>query len=220
VGGVIFTAWPGLAAVAVPAQERGGVPISPAGAPALPLPDLSSVPKDLNTPNAVLDPPAPGCRVRQVTRGYEATEPHHTLYLPPNWQTNRLYPLLVEYAGNGGFTNRYGDVCSGTVEGCRLGYGLCGGPIISGFACRSCRPLADARKTPRIGGATLPKPSRTARTLCVSCVNATAPIRTRSYSPASPGGRSPAIILGCTTMPSLRSGAPSFLIDTKLTYHE
>ncbi len=35
--------------------------------------------------------------------------------------------MIVEYAGNGGYKNKYGDVSEGTVEGSRLGYGLSAG---------------------------------------------------------------------------------------------
>jgi hypothetical protein len=36
-------------------------------------------------------------------------------------------PVLVELTGNGGFTNAYGDVCSGLPEDAVLGYGLSSG---------------------------------------------------------------------------------------------
>ncbi|MEO6786307.1 MAG: hypothetical protein ABI318_09265, partial [Chthoniobacteraceae bacterium] len=47
--------------------------------------------------------------------------------LPVNWKPGGKFPVLVEYAGNGGFRNAFGDVCDGTVEGCHLGYGISGG---------------------------------------------------------------------------------------------
>jgi len=90
-------------------------------------PDLASTPTDLKTPQTVAGEPAAGRRVRQITPGYESTQVHHTLYLPSNWQTNHSYPVIVEYAGNGKYNNKYGDSCSGTVEGCNLGYGISGG---------------------------------------------------------------------------------------------
>jgi len=71
--------------------------------------------------------PAPGKRVRVVTAGYESTAVYHALYLPTNWKRGVLYPVIVEYAGNGPFTNRLGDFCAGTVEGCNLGYGMSDG---------------------------------------------------------------------------------------------
>jgi hypothetical protein len=63
----------------------------------------------------------------QITTGWEATAVHHTLYLPADWVPGRKFPVLVEYAGNGGYRNAFGDVSEGTVEGCRLGFGISGG---------------------------------------------------------------------------------------------
>ena len=91
-------------------------------------PDLSSVPPDLATPTATDHAPAPGRRVRQTTPGWEGPAVHHTLYLPTNWKPGGRFPVLVEYAGNGGYSNRLtGDVSLGTVEGSHLGYGISGG---------------------------------------------------------------------------------------------
>jgi len=82
------------------------------------------------TEQAVLVPPAmtteapgPGRRVRQVAPGYEATDVHHALYLPVDWQPGSLYPVLIEYTGN------YFPACgsTGKVEDANLGYGLTGG---------------------------------------------------------------------------------------------
>jgi hypothetical protein len=92
-----------------------------------PLPDIASVEKDLETPVAMTGPPAPGQRVRQVTRGYESTEVYHTLYLPSNWDSTRSWPVIVEYPGNAYVSPSTGDTCSGTVEGSNLGYGISGG---------------------------------------------------------------------------------------------
>lgn len=92
-----------------------------------PLPDLSSVEPDLVVPESVDASPAPGRRVRQTAPGFEGTAAHHTLWLPVNWSTERRYPVIVEYAGNGNYSNRFGDVSTGSVEGSRLGYGISGG---------------------------------------------------------------------------------------------
>ncbi|MBI5689938.1 MAG: hypothetical protein HZC55_07535 [Verrucomicrobia bacterium] len=91
------------------------------------LPDLSTVPADLTVPEARTETPAPGVRSVQTTSGWEGTEVHHTLYLPRDWRPGRRFPVIVEYAGNGGYRNAYGDVSEGTVEGCRLGFGITGG---------------------------------------------------------------------------------------------
>ena len=92
------------------------------------LPALSTISPDLKTPTASDGPPATGRRVRQTAPGWERTAVHHTLYLPTNWKPGAKFPLLVEYAGNGGYTNKpTGDISLGTVEGSNLGYGISGG---------------------------------------------------------------------------------------------
>lgn len=58
---------------------------------------------------------------------YLGSEVHHVLYLPQDWQPEKHYPLIVEYAGNGGYQNKLGDRCSGRVEDCCLGYGISAG---------------------------------------------------------------------------------------------
>lgn len=90
-------------------------------------PDISTVPRDLVTPAMTTGAPAPGRRVRVTPPEYEGTEVHHALYLPTDWRAGRTYPVIVEYAGNGPYRNRFGDVCTGKVEDCNLGYGLSGG---------------------------------------------------------------------------------------------
>ncbi len=86
--------------------------------------------------------PAAGRRVRAVTTGWEGTEVHHALYLPPEWTPNARLPVLVELPGNGGYRNAFGDTCDGSVEGCVLGYGISGG---SGFIWASV-PLVEVGK--------------------------------------------------------------------------
>ncbi len=90
-------------------------------------PDLSSVPADLKTPEMTSDEPGPGKRVSRTTAGWEKTAVHHALYLPRDWTAQGRYPVIVEYAGNGGYKNAYGDVSKGTVDGSNLGYGISGG---------------------------------------------------------------------------------------------
>lgn len=90
-------------------------------------PDLSSVPPDLTTPAMTSDEPAAGRRVKQTSPGWEDTGVHHALYLPRDWAAGRTYPVIVEFAGNGGYKNAFGDVSNGTVDGSNLGYGLSGG---------------------------------------------------------------------------------------------
>ena len=91
------------------------------------LPDLSSVVTDLVTPKVEEGTPAAGKRVTQTTKGWEGTAVHHALYLPTDWKPGVKHPVIVEYAGNGGYKNKFGDVSEGTVEGSNLGYGLSAG---------------------------------------------------------------------------------------------
>lgn len=105
-------------------------------------PDIKTVPPDLMTPKMVEGEPAPGKRVRQVAAEYKGTQVHHALYLPTDWKPGRKYPVLVEYAGNGPYRNRYGDVSTGRVEGSNLGYGISGG---KGFIWL-CLPYVNAKK--------------------------------------------------------------------------
>lgn len=94
------------------------------------FPDITSVPADLQLPPVSAVAPAPGKRVRQMLPSYRGTGVHHLLYLPADWKPGHKYPVIVEYAGNGNYSNLYGDVSDGSVEGSKLGYGISGG---SGF---------------------------------------------------------------------------------------
>jgi hypothetical protein len=91
------------------------------------LGDVRAVPPDLTTPPMTAGEPFPGRLVKAVTAGYESTGVYHALYLPTNWKPHQLYPVIVEYAGNGSYTNRYGDYSNGSVEGSNLGYGISAG---------------------------------------------------------------------------------------------
>ena len=86
--------FPALAALAAAAARGGEEPMSP----------------------VTSDAPAAGKLVKVTVPEYAGTGVHHCLYLPTDWQKGKLYPVIVEYAGN-----QYGSVCSGKVEDCRLG---------------------------------------------------------------------------------------------------
>ena len=79
---------------------------------------------DLQTPVMVDRNPAAGLRVRQVAPEYQGTQVYHALYLPSDWQSDKKFPVIVEYTGN---QWKFGP---GTVKEANLGYGMCGG---SGF---------------------------------------------------------------------------------------
>ncbi len=72
-------------------------------------------------------PPRAGVRTAVTPPEYAGTAVHHVLYLPVNWQPDKKYPVLAEYAGNGNYHNQYGDVSTGEVEGSKLGYSISGG---------------------------------------------------------------------------------------------
>jgi hypothetical protein len=71
--------------------------------------------------------PGAGRRVRATLPAYRNTDVHYSLYLPPDWKPDALHPVIVEYAGNGDYRSRHGDICTGRVADCSLGYGLSGG---------------------------------------------------------------------------------------------
>jgi len=92
------------------------------------LPDISSTaPTDMIVPPVTGGKPAPGNRVKITLDSYQGTEVYHVLYLPTDWERGRMYPVIVEYPGNGPYQNKYGDTCSGKVDDCNLGYGISGG---------------------------------------------------------------------------------------------
>ncbi len=91
------------------------------------LPNLNLLTPDLTVPEVSRQEAAPGRRVEAVTKGWEETQIRHALYLPHDWQPGTKLPVIVEFAGNGGYRNKLGDVSDGTVAGSILGYGLSGG---------------------------------------------------------------------------------------------
>jgi hypothetical protein len=101
--------------------------------------ELSSIPADLVVPRAAAGVPAPGRRVPQTLPAWDGTEVHHALFLPEDWRPDRRFPVILEYAGNGGYRSEWGDLCTGRVEDCSLGYGISGG---RGFLW-VCAPFVD-----------------------------------------------------------------------------
>ncbi len=89
--------------------------------------DIRSIAPDLVTPKMIPGDAAPGQRVKQTASGYQGTAVYHALYLPVDWQPGKKYPVICEYAGNGNYTNKFGDFSAGIVEGSNLGYGISGG---------------------------------------------------------------------------------------------
>lgn len=89
-------------------------------------PDYRSVAADLKVPPMTDTEPGAALRVRRTLTDFDA-KVYYSLYLPSDWQPNRSYPVIVEYAGNGGYRDALGDECSGRPEDCNLGYGLSAG---------------------------------------------------------------------------------------------
>ncbi len=90
-------------------------------------PDISSVKPDLVLPSLTKGLPTPGKRVKQTHPDWKDTEVYHVIYLPKAWQPNKRYPVIIEYAGNGPYKNRFGDVSTGHPEGSKMGYGISDG---------------------------------------------------------------------------------------------
>ena len=90
------------------------------------IPDLRGTRADLSLPDLVDEKFGPGIR----TKSRNPEDPkgvYHVLYLPSDWKSGKKYPVIVEYAGNGPYRDKNGDVSSGLVEGSKLGYGFTGG---------------------------------------------------------------------------------------------
>ena len=107
------------------------------------LPDLRSIPPDLTVPVLVEGLPSAGKRVKHWLSEYKGTQVYHVLYLPTDWRADKRFPVIVEYAGNGGYSNQYGDVSLGVPEGSRLGYGISAG---KGFIW-ICMPYVNVGRT-------------------------------------------------------------------------
>lgn len=90
-------------------------------------PDIRTVPADLTIPKLEPGDPAPGKRVRAVLPEWTNTEIYHIVYLPEDFDPAKRYPVIVEFAGNGGYTSKWGDVSTGLPDGSKLGYGISGG---------------------------------------------------------------------------------------------
>ena len=122
-----------LLLILMPTMGRSGEPSR------LGYPDLSTFRQELFPPAMLDQAPAPGLRVRATLPEYRGTEVYYSLYLPADWAPGRRFPVIVEYAGNGNYRSKHGDVSTGRVEDSSLGYGL-GGP--SGFIW-VCLPYVD-----------------------------------------------------------------------------
>ena len=89
--------------------------------------NIHSIPNDLQVPKVTQEKPQAGKRVWQQNPGFEQTEIAHALYLPADWVPGKKYPVIMEYPGNGGYSNALNDVSQGRVQDCKLGFGLSAG---------------------------------------------------------------------------------------------
>ena len=90
-------------------------------------PDIRTVKPDLALPPLTDQKPAAGLRVKQSHPDWKDTRVYHVIYLPTDWQPGKDFPVLVEFAGNGPYRSRFGDVSTGHPEGSKMGYGISGG---------------------------------------------------------------------------------------------
>lgn len=86
--------------------------------------DIRQTPSDLSAPEMTCEKPAPGVRSKQFLASENSPNLYYSLYLPTDWTPERKFPLIVEYPGNGPYSNRLGDTNSGRLEDCNLGYGI------------------------------------------------------------------------------------------------
>lgn len=91
------------------------------------LPDISTVAMDMELPPIHTGVAAAGLRTRVYLSDKQDKTLSYLLYLPTDWKPGKLYPVLVEYPGNGPYLNKYGDTSSGEMEECCMAYGLSGG---------------------------------------------------------------------------------------------
>jgi hypothetical protein len=90
-------------------------------------PDISTVAPDLVVPPLSDGNPALGRRVKQKLPDWPAPNVYHVLYLPTDWAPGKSWPVIIEYTGNGGYRNAYGDSTEGWPEESKLGYGISAG---------------------------------------------------------------------------------------------
>jgi hypothetical protein len=90
-------------------------------------PDIRTVKPDLALPPLTDQKPAAGLCVKQSHPDWKDTRVYHVIYLPTDWQPGKDFPVLVEFAGNGPYRSRFGDVSTGHPEGSKMGYGISGG---------------------------------------------------------------------------------------------
>lgn len=80
----------------------------------------------IDVPDMAEGEPAPGRRVRYQLRRDLGNGIYSALYLPPEWEPGKRYPVIVEYPGNI-FFNAKACWSTGRPEQCQMGYGITAG---------------------------------------------------------------------------------------------
>ncbi|MEM1084584.1 MAG: hypothetical protein AAGI48_10765 [Verrucomicrobiota bacterium] len=80
----------------------------------------------LDVPEMEHGRPAPGRRVRYQLPSDRGTRIYSALYLPPEWQAGKRYPIIAEYPGNA-FYSAKRCWSTGRPEQCVMGYGITSG---------------------------------------------------------------------------------------------
>lgn len=93
----------------------------------LEFPDIRTVEADIVVPTMIDLEPAASRRVRRTLHGWNRETVYHSLHLPMDWTPESKLPVIVEFSGNGGYQNAWGDTSSGRPEDSCLGFGLTAG---------------------------------------------------------------------------------------------
>ncbi len=80
----------------------------------------------LDVPDMVNEKPAAGRRVRYQLSPDSGSKVYCTLYLPPDWEPGKRYPVIAEYPGNI-FYSAKACWSTGRPEQCAMGYGISSG---------------------------------------------------------------------------------------------
>lgn len=80
----------------------------------------------IEVPDMETGPPKPSRRVRYQPSAELHDDVYGALYLPPDWQPGKRFPVIVEYPGNILFTAG-GCWSTGRPEQCAMGYGITSG---------------------------------------------------------------------------------------------
>ncbi|WP_430813838.1 DUF7594 domain-containing protein [Carboxylicivirga sp. RSCT41] len=86
-------------------------------------PDIKAELYDVMVPAMESGVPSPGRIVKVQFDDYLGTGVYHNLYLPPDWEADKKYPVIMDIPGNP-FKHKWGDISSGNPESSPIGYGI------------------------------------------------------------------------------------------------